>query len=305
MTTSFKIVAPMTVAPANVIATNVPESPEGEWASGTAYTKGQRVKVTSVHKVYESVMDGTNTGKDPTLPANVTAWLEVGATNRYKVYDNSVSTQTVQPTSITYQLRMGVGITALSILNVVGAVNVNIRIVDPVYEEVYNLDYGFALQPASSTWHSWFFGIRSARTQLVLYNLPTFPNADIFITLTGGASLAVGTILVGQLREFGLGTNYGASVGVQDYSIKSKNAFGDTILLERAFAKRGNFDMQLVKAQVDELFSYLSSIRAKICLFIATEEYECTTIYGFPRDWQIVISYPEHADCSIEIEGMT
>jgi hypothetical protein len=40
-------------------------------------------------------------------------------------------------------------------------------------------------------------------------------------------------------------------------------------------------------------------------LWIGTEEYESTIVYGFYKNFDILIAYPEHSECSLEIEGLT
>ena len=111
--------------------------------------------------------------------------------------------------------------------------------------------------------------------------------------------------MIGRQRSFGVGIQYGARVGIQDYSRKEKNDFGDTVLVQRAFAKRANFDMQVAKAEVDSLQNFLSDVRAKPCLWIGSADYESTTVFGFYKNFDILISYPTFADCSLELEGLT
>jgi hypothetical protein len=75
--------------------------------------------------------------------------------------------------------------------------------------------------------------------------------------------------------------------------------------VQRAFAKRANFDLILEKYETDQLQNFLSDIRATNVLWIGTDEYESTTVFGFYKNFDILISYPERSDCSLEIEGLT
>jgi hypothetical protein len=111
--------------------------------------------------------------------------------------------------------------------------------------------------------------------------------------------------MIGQQRAFGAGIQYGARVGIQDYSRKEKNDFGDTVLVERAFAKRANFDLILEKFETDQLQNFLAEIRATNALWIGSDEYESTIVFGFYKSFDILISYPTRSDCSLEIEGLT
>lgn len=286
-------------------ATNVPENDHAEWSSVTTYAAGDRVILTSTHKIYESLQSG-NVNKNPVTEALF--WVEVGPTNRWAVFDTSVSTQTAQSTNITYTLEPGIAINSLAILNLTDADEINIQITSPssgspgiVYTETVDL----GLTSPFSDWYNWFFGIRSRPSQYIVTNLPIYTDGIFEIEILGGTDLAVGVILIGQQQRFGRGIRLGARVGIQDYSRKETSEFGETILVQRAFAKKANFDLFIDKAEVDTLQIYLSALRATPALWIGSTEYESTTVFGFYKNFDVLLNYPEHADCELEIEGLT
>ncbi len=286
-------------------ATNVPENDHAAWSSLTTYAAGDRVILTSTHKIYESLQSG-NVNKNPVTEALF--WVEVGPTNRWAVFDTSVSTQTAQSTNITYTLEPGIAINSLAILNLTDADEINIQITSPssgspgiVYTETVDL----GLTSPFSDWYNWFFGIRSRPSQYIVTNLPIYTDGIFEIEILGGTDLAVGVILIGQQQRFGRGIRLGARVGIQDYSRKETSEFGETILVQRAFAKKANFDLFIDKAEVDTLQIYLSALRATPALWIGSTEYESTTVFGFYKNFDVLLNYPEHADCELEIEGLT
>ncbi len=285
--------------------TNVPENEFPAWSSAATYNLGDRVILTSTHRVYES-LQAANTNKDPRTQS--AWWIEVGPTNRWAVFDTSVSTQTVKASNITYTLEPGQAINALAVLNITEGAEINITMVSPgtgtpgvVYERTIDL----ASLPLTPDWWAFFYGQRISPTQSILLDLPSYSDCVVTIEITGSVNLAVGVILVGQQQNFGIGISYGVRVGIQDYSRKETNEFGDTILVQRAFAKRANFDLMIKKAEVDSLQNTLSAIRAQPVLWVGSNEYESTTLFGFYKNFDILISYPEHSDCSLEIEGLT
>ena len=287
-------------------ATNVPENDYAAWSAGTTYNVGDRVILTSTHRVYESLLSG-NTGNDPTVVSSPIYWIEVGPTNRWAVFDTSISTKTAQANNITYRLIPGQAINTVACLNVTNGTQITVTMYSPatgspgqVYQKVVDLS-GLPLSP---DWWAWFYGQRYVPSQSILLDLPSYTDCEIEIEILGGSSLAVGKILVGQQQNFGLGIKYGDRVGIQDYSRKETNEFGDTILVQRAFAKRANFDLFLNKAEVDSFQTALSTIRATPVLWIGSTEYESTTLFGFYKNFDILISYPEHSDCELEIEGL-
>ena len=286
--------------------TNVPENDYAAWASGMTYNVGDRVILTSTHRVYESLLSG-NVGNDPTVISSPIYWIEVGPTNRWAVFDTSISTQTTQANNITYRLIPGQAINTVACLNISNGSQITVTMYSPatgspgqVYQKVVDLS-GL---PLTSDWWAWFYGQKSVPSQSILLDLPSYTDCELEIEILGGSSLAVGKILFGQQQNFGLGIKYGARVSIQDYSRKETNEFGDTILVQRAFAKRANFDLFLNKAEVDSFQTALSTIRAVPVLWIGSTEYESTTLFGFYKNFDILISYPEHSDCELEIEGL-
>ncbi len=304
------VVKPITITDSMLIAsgsppeTNVPENDYGTWNSGSTYALGDRVILTSTHRIYES-LQAANTNKDPTTEP--LWWVEVGPTNRWAAFDTSVSTATAQANNITYVLQPNQLVNTVAALNVTGCSELNITMTSASAGSpgiVYQKTVDFTAFPASADWYSWFFAARSPPKQAVEFGLPAYIDAEIEFEFIGGSALSVGTIILGAQASFGLGIKYGARVGIQDYSRKETNDFGDVVLVQRAFAKRADFDLFIESSEVDSLQLFLSEVRAVPCLWIASSEYEATTLFGFYKNFDILISYPLHADCTLEIEGL-
>lgn len=309
---ALTIIRPLTITDTILIdsgsppETNVPENDYAQWNVGTTYAAGDRVILTSTHRIYESLLSG-NTGNDPTLVSSPTFWIKVGPTNRWAAFDTSVSTQTVQANNITYKLIPGEAINSIGILNITAGTEINLTMVSPatgspgiVYEKTIDL----SSLPLTPDWWAWFYGQKVTPTQSIALDLPSYTDAEITIEIIGGSDLAVGVILIGSQQNFGRGIKYGARVGIQDYSRKETNAFGETVLVQRAFAKRANFDLMINKSEVDSFQNALSTIRATPLLWIGSTEYEATTLFGFYKNFDILIAYPQHSDCQLEIEGL-
>jgi hypothetical protein len=309
---ALKIVTPLTVTDSilNVSgsppATNVPENDYLVWSSGTTYSEGDRVILTSTHKVYESLLSG-NVGNDPTVISSPVYWIEVGPTNRWAAFDTSVSTQTVQANNITYSLIPGRAVNSIAALNITNGTEINITMYSPSAGSpgiVYQKNIDLTPYPLIADWYSWFFGVRKVPSQDIQLDLPSYTDGEITFELLGGSDLALGVLLLGQQLSFGRGIKYNARVGIQDYSRKETNEFGDTILVQRAFAKRANFELFIDKAETDILQTVLSDIRATPVLWIGSNEYESTTLFGFYKNFDILISYPDYSDCELQIEGL-
>lgn len=306
---AITIVKPIVITDAMLVDTDIAEDDYPAWNSGTTYALGDRVILTSTHRIYES-LQGTNTNNNPVTAT--TFWVDVSATNRWKLFDTVVSTQTIQPDSPSntfyYELQLGQAINALAAINLTNCNQIEIEMTSPSAGSpgiVYNETIDLSALPPLPDWWSWFFGQRTVPQQHIALDLPSYPDATVRVTFSGGDNLAVGGLLFGQQQKFGLGMRYGARVGIQDYSRKETNEFGDTVLVQRAFAKRANISILMDKNETDILQSYLASIRATPCLWIGSNDYDATIIYGFYNNFDILISYPEHSECDLEIEGLT
>jgi hypothetical protein len=300
---NLRIVRPLVITSAMLVASDVAEADYPAWSAGTTYALGARVIVPGLHRVYESAQNG-NTGNAPQTA--VAHWTDRGATNRWRAFDDSVSTRTQQTTSISYRIRPGQAVQSVAALNLVGASSIRIRVVDPVFGVIYDTTRSLAGHMLEVSWWEWFFGARTNPKQSIHTDLPGSPTSDILIDLQGTDELAVGVIALGQVRTFSLGTKAGARLGFLDFSRKERNEYGDTILVERPFARRATFPLLLLASEVDAFIDYLAEVRAKPCLWIGSNgRYESMTVYGICKSFDVVLSSFNYCDCDLELEGLT
>lgn len=301
MATPLKIVTPVTVTDSVLYATDVPETDYAEWSAATTYTLGQRVIRTSTHKVYESAQGGNLNNVPEATPL---FWIEVSPTNSWKMFDASSSSATAKSNSISVTLRPGVVCNALAVINLKGCLSVRVRVEDATYGTLYDQTTSTAPTPAASDWWSWFFGLKKAQDQVVVLDFNHILTADVLVDFTGGTDLSVGVLLVGQKLEIGTAIQYGASLGIQDYSRKETNEWGDTVLIKKAFAKKASFTLSIPNDQLDMTMNTLSDLRATPCLWVGVDEYKSTTLFGFYREFGVVVAYPTFSDCSLDLEEL-
>lgn len=302
MSQELAIIRPVTITPDKLKSTDVPEDPSPEWDELDTYAEGDRVHLTATHKVYESLTSG-NTGNDPSADTG-TNWLEVGPTNRWKLFDLSITSQTKQADSMEYTITPGIAFSALAVLNVSSLQKLSVTVDDPIFGEVYEKEVDVTPLPPESTWYSWFFGERQDVTQIILRDLPSYPSADVIVKIEGGSSLGVGALMIGHEASTEARVLAGASIGIQDFSRKEKDEFGDTILVERAFAKRATLGLVIENDYLDAFYELLSLIRATPCLYIFSHR-KLGVLYGFYKEFDVLINYAHHSDVSIELEGLT
>lgn len=298
----MKIIAPFELTGAMLTSSTVPENDHAEWAAGTAYSVGQKVIRLTTHKAYEALT--ASTGKVP--EDSPTDWLDLGATNRWAMFDQKVGTSTTATTSMTYVFAVGQIVQAIGFMDLANVTSINVTVTDSVDGVVYNTTKVLPSIITASNWWHYFFDPIQRRTVLYFTDLPSYRNAAISITITGdsGATIGCGVCMIGRYYEFADAVRIGASIGIQDYSRKEVDDWGNYEIIERAFAKRANWDLWVDRPRMDLLFTTLASLRAKPALYIGGEIEDATAVYGFPKDWGVVIEYPFYVQCSIDLEGL-
>lgn len=293
-------VKPVIVTPAMLISSTVPENDHPVWLSATTYAVGQLLIYE--HVIYESVA-ASNAGNNPATATD--KWRSRGPVNRWKLFDKSISSQTKQAGSMSYRIKVGKNVNYVGVLNVIGASSIRVRVWHPTYDVIYDKTASLRRLPLSASWWSFYFSERRTTTQALFSNLNAIPGTEILIDIEGTADLGVGVLLVGVRRDFSLGVNQGARVGFDDYSKKGRNEYGDLDVIEGAFSSRAGFPMLLRSSEVDAFKAYAVECRATACLWIGSERFESTTIYGFIKNFEVLLNYYDYADSELELESLT
>ena len=302
----MQAIQPLTITDSILTSSNVAENDYGEWASGTTYSLGDRVIVVSVHKVYESASN-SNIGNDPTTDDG-TNWILVGATNRWKAFDQKLSDPVTNANSITYTFT-----TTQSIVNSLAFFNLSADSVQitvtpsgggsPVYDETF-----FLLDTTSVIdWYTYFFEPATTKEkELLVTNLPYYPNAVVVITISdAGETAKVGQIVLGSLVSLGR-TGYGTTVGIEDYSTKERDTFGNAIIVQRAFAQKADYEVEITTQDTRRVQRFLATYRATPVVWIGNQDPSYGLIvYGFYTQFSINLATPSVSYTTLEVEGLT
>lgn len=299
---ALKVIPPLSITDSNLTSSNVAETDYAAWLSGTTYSIGQRVIKTSTHKIYES-LQASNTNHDP--ETNPTWWIEVSATNKWKMFDLSNSTATQNADTIVVTITPGKVVNSVTLLGV-NAQTVRIKMTDPTEGVVYDVTTNLNNNGNINNWYNYFFDPIVRKTTLLATDLLAYGSAAIEITITNtGNTASCATCVIGAIKYIGEGINLGASVGIQDYSRKEKDDFGNYVLVQRSYSKRANFSMAVLNTQIDALQDLLVPLRTTPCVWIGDNNYASTVIYGFYKDFDVVINYHTVSDCNLQLEGLT
>lgn len=352
----------------------------GGTAIATSGTQsGTHTATAQIHKVFES-LQAANTGNYPLISS--TWWVEVGSTNRWRMFDEALSSQTANPDSISVTLDTTGRVDSVAIFNIsaatarftmsdqtggqtftvtlgtpgiftsvahgfvngddvtltttgalptglaqhtvyyvanktddtfelsltVGGASINTSVnqsgIHTVAEVVYDSTYTMVSDSGITDWYAYFFEPIVRITDYVELDMPPLANANINVTLSGiGETVLCGACVVGQKLNMGF-TQYGANVGIQDYSIKQQDSFGNYSMLERSYAKRANMQVFVENQLVDNLQNILASYRTTSLVWVGSVEFGALQIYGPYKGFSVDIAYPTISVCNIEIEGL-
>jgi len=294
----MKIIRPVQVVSDAQMTSSVPDTPPA-WAAGAAYAKGNHVQDPAAHREYES-LQANNTGH----PLSDAAWwLDLGPTNRWRMFDQSNSSQTVVDESLQVDLLISSRVNAIALLNCEAT---EARITATVgTTQVYDDTFAMTSTSGIDDWHAYFFEPIDRRPDLIVADLPLYSNMAVRVLLTRpGGAVKVGTFVIGQTRDLGV-TEIGMSAGIVDYSRKGADDFGNVMLIERAFAKKLDARVLVQNNEVDRVVSELSKLRATPVVWVADDRFVTAGIYGFYRNFSVTFAYPGQSLCLLEVEGLT
>lgn len=296
----MQIIPPFEVTDARILSTNIPETDADLWNAGTVYAIGNLVRY--AHRVYEALTN--NTGKDPrTSP---TDWLDLGATNRFKAFDQRISDPVVFPAVVEYEISHdGTPINSVALFGLAGTL-ATVETVDPVDGTVFSETVDLLDNTAVMDWYSYFFEPAGVQRPEVLFRgIPPYKSAKTLIRVTRpGEDVHVGQIVLGAAVQLGVAV-FGTSISIQDYSRKERDQFGNPIIVPRAFAQTADYDVRLTTQDARRVQNTLAAYRTKPVVWLSdADEAFGTTIYGYYRRFDIVLASPTISNATIEVEGL-
>jgi len=301
----MKIINPISIKDVNLTYSSIPEADYTPFNFSSTYGLGDRSIVVSAntHQIWESIQGG-NTGHIPVGGTSDLWWVYVGTTNKWSMFDTSLTTQSSKLDEITVGINSLVRVDSVALMNV-SASFARIVMTDPVDGVVYDKTTNLVQTGLISDWWSFFFSPIVRLKDFLASDLPPYSSANISITLTAiGNEVKCGACVLGMSREIG-NVQYGAKAGIQDYSVKQRDTFGNYSILERAFNKYSDVTLEVENTFIDEFQAIMADYRATPIIYSGSDTYNSLLIYGFYKDFSVVISYPTISICSMTLEGLT
>lgn len=297
MTEMARVIRPIPILPDNIVSSNVPENDHAAWTAGP-YTKG--AFVIHGHRIWEALDD---TSTEPGTDAGANDWLDLGATNLYRMFDAKVGTQTVQEDGIEIVLNVDDFADSVTLLNL-HANSIKVTGTDTVEGVVYEREVE-TLDAGAADWWEYFFEPVTRISDVVLDDLPPYAGIDIKVEVIVpvGEDAKIGALGLGSAFDIGRAL-WGTSVSIRDFSVKEQDEWGNTFVQQRDYSKRPEFDLIVDTDRVDLVMSELAKLRGVPAVYIAHSKFTSTIALGFYRELMMVLATPPISECTLTIEGL-
>jgi len=275
---------------------------ESTWVSGPISAGTQ---VNYAGSIWESVVSSNN--DTPSHTSN--KWLYVSVINSLKPFDGIVGFNPCRKSgTIEYSIVPDAGVNSIVIFNLKGTyLTVKVNGGSPNYEKTIDL----IDKSVVYDWFTYFFS-DIPELNMIMFNdlVVENPQTDIISIEIGGFEVGeteVGEIVLGEIEQIGV-TKRGVQYSFVDYSRKETDTFGNFNIIERPFTKRVSGDIFVFKEEVLKISSTMSNIRTTPVVWVFSdlpELYSTCVVYGYYRDFSMVLPHLEGVEMSLEVEGLT
>jgi len=290
----MKIIKPISTT---LVSSTVADTSYTAWSSVTSYTAGNLVSFTN-HGEYQALTSNTNKSPD----TNPVDWKFLGTTNRWKLFDQFLNTQTINTTSMQYVVT-AYDTKAIFIGNITNVISVRIEIINNSTSGVIE-DVTLSASREPVDWYEYFFGVLSGGNyRSLLYERTTLTrDVSVRATITGSGSVGVGTFIIGTVKDIGY-MQYGFSLGSLDYSVVATDtSSGATYLSKGNSVKMLTGTTFIPTTLADACYDDLIEIQGIPAVFY--DGIESTRVYGFIKKFTMPIKSPVETLVEIEIQGL-
>ena len=296
----MKMIEPLAVTDATLIATNLTEDDAPVWDAATTYAVDDQVISIATHSVYVSEVAG-NLGIDPDLDDG-SIWTRLSATNIWKAFDQLIAGQVENADLISYTLQPNSEVSGIGFFGLdADAIDIEVSLDGVSYsfhQHLVNLD-------DIEGWSSWFFSGVLREKEALFLDLPYLGvGTEYKIDITGSGAIKVGQIVAGKATTIGT-TEWGAQVGIHDYSRKDRDSFGNVFIVERRFSRLASFPVGIDARKTRRIQRKMEDYRATPAVWIGDDRPEyALIIYGFYNNYTHVLAFDNWARAIIDIEGL-
>lgn len=298
----LSVMIPVAIDSETFTSSTATEADYTAWNSGTTYAIGDRCISTTTHRIYESAL-ASNTNHDPDDLNNQVGqfvwWIDVSATNRWKMFDGENSSATVNATSLTVVLEPGfissgyfgglIGDTlAVTVKDAPGG--------STVYSETVTLETSYP-----PDWYEYFFSPFVQLRDVVLQDIPPYLTCEVTCTLTIGAgNVECGMLQVGDLRPLGT-TQYNALAIPKTYSYVGIDDFGNNEIKRRKSARDMSLTAYVTLDTADNVVDLMTQVIDTPVVWVATTDprFAALRCFGLGKGQ---LSYDNKGTCFLKLD---
>lgn len=303
----MRVILPVKITDAVLAVSNVPEDPAPLWTEEVTYELGDSVHVVGpdLHLVFESLRDD-NTGKNPldddqAAPVN---WLEIGPTNRWRMFDVLRNTQTEHPTPLIVDLLPNKRINSIALLGL-DAEHVQIEMLmgeEVVYSKEIDL-----IERQTLGYYDYFFGEFSTLTGFPLFDLPPYTAAMVRVTITRVAgNVKCGSLVVGNNQYIGR-VQHSAESDALNFSRVERDDFGNTKLVPRRSIPKTDQTLHFDPAATKRLMTLREELNAVPAVWSGVDDtghnfFEALFILGIYKQMRLNLANADFGVMTLELE---
>lgn len=326
----MKIIIPTFITPDSqyFISCNMAEDsdgsvyvPEQEYQPGSAYTDGDRVLVAANHAVYEAIQNVPVGVAPPTLPTRSNDyWQWARSSDTWAVFDGVINSTRIPSNRHLLQYKLQPGkINSIALFGVDGKF-VQILITDRISGKSWDSTPYYLTGNSGSKlkvkdWWEYFFGETEQTPDIAFLNIPNYSDPVITINIYASEPentetdliASVQEIVVGNFKELGT-TQSQPEFSIIDYSRKEIDEYGNWNIIPKTFSKQVNIRLVIMTSSINKVSRILTDLRTTPVVWIPTElaQYKATLlVYGYYRDFKMVIPHHLWAEMNLQIEGLT
>lgn len=214
----------------------------------SAYGVGEQVIKSSNHKKYQCLIE-TTTDPEQGVDLVPPTWFEVGATNKFAMFDGINTYQSLYGTDVEIVVRPIGVISSIAIFNIENVNSVMIKMEVPDAGMVFEQTYG-----------------SSGKEDLIAPGLPPFENPIVTINFYG-TDIKVGEVVMGTEKELGVLLS-GAISDRIDYSRYTYDEFGNLNYVPRPIVKYTTYPIRIAKKEAPSIERYLDDLKGAQAVWI-------------------------------------
>lgn len=300
----MKFAQPIEINDTNLFSSTIPEPDvsvgEIEWTAGT-YNTGDEVILSNTHLVYKSAVDGNTDSPDVGAAKDVPTWVAMGYTNRYRMFTGAYDSISTSSSSIVFEIVPSENISLAAFLGLSSGVStIQVEVIHNVDGTIY--DKTISTQVTGTVgWWNWFFSPIYTVDSLVFSDLtPRGSGVTIRVTVSG-INPSVGRVVLGFAYEFG-DTLYGTTVSRRNFSVRSRDGFGNSVRTNRRSVKLVNYQVAIKTSRIDEVYSRINEVQDNPALWIGEEDKSSTVVFGICEYPRIPFEGYDTSAMSLEVE---